>query len=56
MTVQKFDITSMKEVARNEYTDFPDYMKPQKIMQVGDKIFYVYCAINKKEKNESQYF
>ncbi len=53
VTLQRFDTKSMKEISRNEYDDFPKYTKVQKILQIRGKLFYIYEAYNKKDKNKS---
>lgn len=55
VTIQKFDSNTMKEVKRNVYEDFPEYAKYQEFLRVGDKLFYVFEAYNKKEKTFSVY-
>jgi hypothetical protein len=52
VNILRYDISGMKEQSRNLYDDFPAYSKLQKILQLGDKLFYVYSVINKKEKTE----
>src|SRR4051794_27905539 len=42
VTIQRFDIASMKEVKRNAYEDFPPYNKIAKVIQTGDKLFYIF--------------
>lgn len=53
--VQKFDVSKMKEVQRNEYEDFPKYTKVQSVLQVGERVYYVFEAFDKKAKNFSVY-
>ncbi|MDP1745961.1 MAG: hypothetical protein Q8L90_10305 [Bacteroidota bacterium] len=53
--IQKFDVKTMKEVQRNEYEDFPKYTKIQSLLKVGDRLYYVFEAFNKKEKTFSVY-
>ncbi|MDH5368297.1 MAG: hypothetical protein OEW67_15065 [Cyclobacteriaceae bacterium] len=53
--VQKFDVESMKEIARNEYEDFPKYSKVQKVLQLGNKLFYIFEAFNKSEDTFTVY-
>lgn len=55
VTIQRYDIAANKEVKRNTYEDFPDKHKVAKVIQVGDKIFYVFSAFNKKEKKDDVY-
>ena len=55
VTIQRYDIASMKELSRKVYEDFPPYNKIQNILKVGDKLFYVFSSFNKKEKKEDIY-
>ncbi len=55
VTLQRYDIGTMKELSRKEYEDFPPYNKIQDILKVGDKLFYVFSSFNKKEKKEDIY-
>jgi hypothetical protein len=55
VTIQRYDFVSMKEVSRKSYEDFPPYNKIQKVMQLGDKLFYIFSSFNKKEKKEDIY-
>ena len=55
VTVQLFDGNQMKEISRNKYEDFPKYQKIQDVLHIGDKIYYIYEAYNKKEKTFSVY-
>jgi hypothetical protein len=55
VTVQRYDVASMKEAKRNVYEDLPDGMKIVKTLQVGDKLFYVYSSFNKKAKKDEVY-
>ncbi len=55
VTLQRYDIKLMKEVSRKEYEDFPPYNKLQKILKVGDKLFYVFSSFNKKARQEDIY-
>lgn len=50
VTLQKFDVNGMKEVARNVYEDFPKYAKVQNLIKVDGKVFFIYEAYNKKAK------
>ncbi|MFK5856690.1 MAG: hypothetical protein QM503_11210 [Bacteroidota bacterium] len=52
---QKFDIQSMKEVARNEYKDTHPYNKAIDVLQIGDKFYYLYDSFNKKAKKKLVY-
>lgn len=55
VTIQKFDVSGMKEVKKNEYEDFPKYAKLQEILKLNGRIFYVFEAYNKKQKTFSVY-
>jgi hypothetical protein len=55
VTIQRFDITSMKEVSRNDYDEFPIAHKVQKVFMAGDKLYYLFSSFNKKEKQEDVY-
>jgi hypothetical protein len=55
VTIQRFDVASMKEVKRNAYEDFPPYNKIAKVIQTGDKLFYIFSSFNKKEKKDEVY-
>ncbi|HWZ23116.1 MAG TPA: hypothetical protein VNW06_10710 [Cytophagaceae bacterium] len=55
VTIQRYDISKMAEVSRKEYEDFPPASKLQKIMKLGDKLFYIYASVNKKDKTEDLY-
>ena len=55
IVIQRYDISKMAEVSRKEYDDLPPASKLQKIIQVGDKLFYVYSSLNKKDKTEHLY-
>ncbi|OFY49664.1 MAG: hypothetical protein A2W85_07305 [Bacteroidetes bacterium GWF2_41_31] len=55
VTLQKFDILSMKEVVRKEYHDGPPYNKAIDVVEIGDKFFYLYESFNKKEETKSVY-
>jgi len=46
--VQKFEIQSMKEVARNEYKDLPPYNKVIDIVQIGDNYYYLFESFENK--------
>jgi hypothetical protein len=55
VTIQRYDISKMAEVSRKDYEDFPPYSKRQKIIKIGDKLFYIFSSVNKKEKTEDLY-
>jgi len=55
VTIQRYDILSMKELSNKMYEDFPPYNKVQKVLQVGDKLFYVFSSFDKKGKKEDLY-
>lgn len=46
--LQLFDANTLKEANRKEYEDFPDDNKVQKVIQAGDKLFYVFSCEKKK--------
>jgi hypothetical protein len=47
VTIQRYDVQSMKEINRNEYKDLPKDSKVEKIIKVGDRLFYFHSAPNK---------
>ncbi|MFY9310737.1 MAG: hypothetical protein WAQ28_16950 [Bacteroidia bacterium] len=53
--IQKYNVSTMKEVSRNEYEDFPKYTKVQSVLQVGEHLYYIFEAFDKKAKNYSVY-
>ncbi len=53
--IQKFDVKSMKEVGRNEYKDTPPYNRAINVVQLGEKFYYLFESINKKEDTKSVY-
>ncbi len=55
VTIQRYEIATMKQVSVKEYEDFPPYNKVQKIIMLGDKLYYVFSSFNKKEKKEDIY-
>ncbi len=55
VTLQKFNVNGMKEVERNVYEDFPKYAKVQELIKVGNKVFFIYEAYNKKAKTFTLY-
>ncbi len=55
ITIQKFDVKGMKEIARNVYEDFPKYTKIQKLLKIDGRVYYVFEAYNKKAKTFSVY-
>jgi hypothetical protein len=50
VTLQKFDIATKKEVAREVHADFPKYTKEQQILQVEGHIYFISEAYDKKSK------
>ena len=50
VTLQKFDIATKKEVAREVHADFPKYTKEQEILQVEGHIYFISEAYDKKSK------
>ena len=55
VTLQRYEIAKMSEVNRKEYEDFPDAMKFQKALMLGNRLFYIFSSFNKKEKKEDVY-
>jgi hypothetical protein len=55
VTIQRFDIASMREVSRKEYEDFPLGNKIQNVFKFGDRLHYVFSSFNKKEAKEQVY-
>src|SRR5688572_188377 len=55
VTIQQYSTASMKETNKKVYEDFPPAHKVQKVIKIGDKIFYVFSSFNKKEKKEDVY-
>jgi hypothetical protein len=55
VTLQKYDVKSMRETGRKEYEDFPPENKLQDVVQAGDKLYYVFSSFNKKQKQEDLY-
>ena len=42
VNIQKYDVNGMKLVSRNTYEDLPDNSFFLEILQLGDKVFYIY--------------
>lgn len=55
VTLQLYDAVKMMEVKRHEYKDFPKYSKVQDVVSIGEKMYYVFEAFNKKNDNFSVY-
>jgi hypothetical protein len=55
VTLQRFDVGSMKELSRKVYNDLPPYNKFQKALKIGDRLFYIFSSFNKKERKEDLY-
>lgn len=55
VVIQKFDIDGMKEVGRKEYEDLPEYTRVQSLLEVKDKLYYIFEALNKKEDTHTVY-
>lgn len=53
--IQKMDVNAMKEIARNTYDDLPKKAVFQDVIRLGDKIFYIYEAYDRKAKNFKVY-
>ena len=56
VTLQLFDAEKMQEVTRHEYKDFPKYTKIQDVITIGEKMYYIFEAFNKKADNFSVYY
>jgi hypothetical protein len=55
VTVQKFDIATKREVDRKVYKDFPKYTKEQEVLQLEDKLLYVFEAFDRKTRTFTVY-
>lgn len=55
VTIQRYDFLSMKELSRKVYEDFPEYTKVQKVLEVGDKLLFIYDTFDKKDRMASVY-
>jgi len=55
VTLQKYDASNMKELGRKVYEDFPKYTKVQDLLQIEDRLYYVFEAYDKKAKVHSVY-
>jgi hypothetical protein len=55
VTIQRYDVATMKELGRKEYEDFPPINKIQKTLQIGDRLFYIFSSFNKKARQEDLY-
>ncbi len=56
VVVQKFDVNTMKEVARNEYNkDLHPYNTAIDLIQVKDKYYYLYESLEKKTDKKTVY-
>ncbi|MDF2456498.1 MAG: hypothetical protein K0R51_2491 [Cytophagaceae bacterium] len=49
VTILRYDFTTMKEVGRQVYEDFPDNSKGQKMLELNGKLYYIFHAFNKEE-------
>ena len=47
--IQRYDAASMKEINRHEYVDIPVDSKVEKIVRVGDHLYYFYSTPTKKK-------
>ena len=47
ITIQRYDVTAMKEINRNVYTDLPADSRIESIMPVGGRLFYFYSTPTK---------
>ena len=55
VTLQLFHAGDMKEISRNMYEDMPKYTKFIEAIKIKNRLFYIYQAYNKKEKNFTVY-
>lgn len=55
VSIQKYDVENMKEVARNEYEDLPKYAHFLETIKLQDKLFLIYDAYDKSDK-ENKHF
>ena len=55
VSIQRYDFLSMKELSSKVYEDFPEYTKVQKVIKIGDKLFFIYDTFDKKDRKESVY-
>lgn len=53
VTLQKFDVQNMKEVARKAYAVDVPYNRGVEILQVGDKFYYLFESLDKKSQKRS---
>lgn len=49
VTIQRYDVASMKEINRNEYIDLPAGSKVQKIIKIGEHLYYFYNTPTKTQ-------
>lgn len=55
VSIQRHDIATMKELSNTPYEDLPPYNKVQKVIKLGNKLFYIFSSFDKKAKSESIY-
>ncbi len=55
VVIQKFDINTMKEVARKTYTEWPPYNKSLGILELGESFYYLYESLDKKTNKKTVY-
>ena len=48
VTLQKFDVSGMKEVARNSYAGLPDRVVFQDLIKLKKRVCYIFEALDKK--------
>ena len=53
--VQTYDANGMRELERNEYEDFPPYLKFEQLEMINGKISYFFSSYDKKSKTFSLY-
>lgn len=55
VVVQRYDVASMKQLSSKAYEDFPPINKIQNVLQLGDRLLYIFSSFNKKAKQEDLY-
>jgi len=50
VVVQRYDVASMKQLSSKAYEDFPPINKIQNVLQLGDRLLYIFSSFNKKAK------
>lgn len=49
VTIQQYDVTNMKEISRHEYIDLPADSRVQKIIRMGEHLYYFYNTPTKSK-------